>query len=495
MISEKNPWLVLATISVALFLVVMDMTVLNVALPVLAHELNATNAEKLWMVNTYSLMLAGLLPGCGTLSDKIGHRKIFTGGLIIFGLASVMAAFSSSSAWLIFARGVLAIGAAMMIPATISIVRLSFKEDKERAIAIGIWGAVTASAAALGPLVGGALLAHFWWGSVFLVNAPVVVLALILTFVLIPSIPGNEGRHWNVLTSIVLTVALVSSLYTLKSLLKSSIEWGEVLIATVIGILFIRWFLLRQQRMLSPLIDFSLFRNIRFSIGIAGAFYASVVVVGLQFVLSQELQLAESFTPLQTGLFVMPVAIGSIIAGPLLGSVLFRFGVERTMAFALGIATLGLMFYTGMWLYSLPFLQIASLGIIGFGLGGVMSVGSTLIMINAPEDKSGMAGALEGISYELGGTIGVAVMGSIIASIYTRTFTPPAEVSLSPRAWDSLDQTLIATSQLSAEMAEKVSEAGKATFVSGVSVTLFGATIITLIVFVSMAVYARNKRP
>ncbi|EBF4233321.1 MFS transporter [Salmonella enterica] len=131
--SETNSWLVLGTLSAALFLVVMDMTVLNVALPVLAHGLNATNAEKLWMVNTYSRVLAGLLPGCGTLSDKIGHRKIFIGGLIIFGLASVMGAFASSSAWLIFARGILAIGAAMMIPATISIIRLSFKEDKERA--------------------------------------------------------------------------------------------------------------------------------------------------------------------------------------------------------------------------------------------------------------------------------------------------------------------------------------------------------------------------
>lgn len=359
----------LATISAALFLVVMDMTVLNVALPVLAHELNATNAEKLWMVNNYSLVLAGLLPGCGTLSNKIGHRKIFIGGLIIFGLASVIAAFASSSAWLIFARGILAIGAAMMVPATISIVRLSFKEDKERAIAIGVWGAVTASAAALGLLVGGALLAHFWWGSVFLVNAPVVILALILTFALIPNIPGNAGRHWNLLTSIVLTVALVSSLYALKSLLKSSIEWREVLIATVTGILFIRLFLLRQKQMPSPLIDFSLFRNIRFSIGIAGAFYASVVVVGLQFVLSQELQLAQSFTPLQTGLFVMPVAIGSIIAGPLLGSVLFRFGAERTMAFALGIAALGLMLYTGMWLYSLPFMQLLPSAFLGLVWG------------------------------------------------------------------------------------------------------------------------------
>ncbi|EJV0836052.1 MFS transporter [Salmonella enterica subsp. enterica serovar Chester] len=495
MISEKNPWLVLAVVSAALFLVVVDMTVLNVALPVLARELNATNAEKLWMVNTYSLVLAGLLPGCGTLSDRIGHRKVFTAGLVIFGLASVMAAFAPSSGWLIFARGVLAVGAAMMLPATISIIRLVFTEDKERAVAIGIWGAVTASAAALGPLLGGALLAHFWWGSVFLINVPVVLLTLLFTFVLIPGLPGNAGRHWDLLTTVVLTVALISSLYAIKSVLKSSISWDEVAIAVVAGIVFFRWFLHRQTRLPSPLIDFTLFCNVRFSVGMAGAFCASVVVVGLQFVLSQELQLVRSFSPLQTGLFVMPIAVGSFVAGPLLGSVLFRFGVERMMAFTLGIAAAGLTLYTLAWMHSLPLWQLAALGLTGFGFGGVMSVGSTLIMINAPEDKAGMAGALEGISYELGGTLGVAVMGSVMASVYTRSFTPPDNASLAPVAWDSLDQTFIAVSGLPAGVADGVILAGKSAFINGVSVTLCAAAAVTIILFIVMAILARNKYP
>lgn len=495
MISKKNPWFVLLVVSAALFLVMVDMTVLNVALPVLAHELNATNAEKLWMVNAYSLVLAGLLPGCGTLTDRIGHRRIFTVGLIIFGCASLMAAFASSPVWLIFARGVLAIGAAMMLPATISIIRLTFTEDKKRAIAIGLWGAVSASAAALGPLLGGVLLAHFWWGSVFLINVPVVLLTLVFTFLLIQKIPGNPARHWDLLTSITLTVALISSMYGLKSVLKSSINWNEVVIATVTGILFFHWFLRRQKGLSSPLIDFRLFRNTRFSIGIAGAFCASVIVVGLQFVLSQELQLVQSFTPLQAGLFVLPVAVGAFVAGPLLGAILFRFGVERMMVFALGIAVLGLTFYTSAWIHSLPLWQLISLGLTGFGLGGVMSVGSTLVMINAPEDKAGMAGALEGISYELGGTLGVAVMGSVIASMYTHTFMPPKYVALSSSAWDSLDQTFIAASELSAEVADKVIEAGKAAFMNGVSVTLTGTAIITIVVFILLAAYARNKSP
>lgn len=495
MISERNPWLVLVVVSAALFLVVVDMTVLNVALPVLARELNATNAEKLWMVNTYSLVLAGLLPGCGTLSDRIGHRKVFTAGLVIFGLASVIAAFARSAGWLISARGVLAVGAAMMVPATISIIRLVFTEDKERAVAIGIWGAVTASAAALGPLLGGVLLAHFWWGSVFLISVPVVLLTLLFTFVLVPKISGNAERHWDLLTTVVLTVALVLSLYAIKSVLKSRIHWDEVVIVLITGIAFFRWFLRRQARLPSPLVDFSLFRNIRFSIGMTGAFCASVMVVGLQFVLSQELQLVRSFSPMQTGLFVMPVAIGSFVAGPLQGALLFRFGVERMMAFTLGIAAAGLTLYTLAWMHLHPLWQLVALGLTGFGFGGVMSVGSTLIMINAPEDKAGMAGALEGISYELGGTLGVAVMGSMMASVYTRSFTPPENASLAPRAWDSLDQMFIAVNGLPAGVADGVILAGKSAYINGVSVTLCGAAIITVVMFNVMAVYARNKRP
>lgn len=156
MITDKNPWLILAIVSTGLFLIGVDMTVLNVALPVLAHELEATTAEKLWMVNAYSLVMAGLLPGCGTLSDRIGHRKMFVAGLAVFGTASAFAAFAPTPETLIAARAVLAIGAAIMLPATISIIRVVFTQDHQRAVAIGIWGSVSAGAAALGPILGAA---------------------------------------------------------------------------------------------------------------------------------------------------------------------------------------------------------------------------------------------------------------------------------------------------------------------------------------------------
>lgn len=493
MIADKNPWLVLAIVSAGLFLIGVDMTVLNVALPVLTHDLGATTAEKLWMVNAYSLVLAGLLPGCGTLSDRIGHRRMFVAGLAVFGASSAIAAFSPNPSLLIAARGVLAIGAAMMMPATISIIRIVFTKDQERAIAIGVWGSVSAGAAALGPILGGFLLEHFWWGSVFLINVPVVLLTLVLTFATVPSLPGNPDRFWDAATSAVLTVALIALLYALKGVLKADIHWVDVVIAAVLGSAFFWWFLRRQRTLPSPLIDFSLFRNLRFSIGAAGALFASFVMIGLQYVLSQDLQLVRSFTPLEAGLFVLPIAAGSFVAGPALGAILFRVGIERMLAVTLATAALGMALYTFSASHAPLLWQVTTLAIAGFGLGGVMSVSSTAIMINAPEEKAGMAGALEGISYEMGGTLGVAVMGSVIASIYTRSFAPPVDAPLPASAWDSLDQTLIAASDLAAGLAGQVAEAGKLAFSSGVSTTLTGASALTIALFALMALYARNK--
>lgn len=494
MMTEKNPWLVLAIVSAGLFLVGIDMTVLNVALPILAHELHATTSDKLWMVNAYSLILAGLLPGFGTLSDRIGHRRMFVAGLTVFGVSSAVAAFSPNPATLIVSRGLLAVGAAMMLPATISIIRVVFTRDQERAVAIGIWGSISAGATALGPILGGFLLDHFWWGAVFLINVPVVVATLFLTFLMIPPLPGNPGRHWDAITSAILTTALIGLLYALKGVLKVDIHWPEVTVAAAIGGTAFLGFLVRQRALPSPLIDFGLFRNAQFSIGVAGALFASFVMVGLQFVLSQELQLVRTFTPLQAGLFLLPIAAGSFVASPALGTLLFRVGIERMMAAAVGFAALGLVLYVHTGPETAMTWQLAMLAVTGFGLGGMMAVGSTAIMINAPEEKAGMAGALEGISYELGGTLGVAIMGSVIASIYARSFSPPIPADLPASAWDSLDQTLIAAGNMAVATAHPVIEAGKSAFMHGVSAALIGSSVLTVVLFALMALYARHKR-
>ncbi len=492
---SSNPWLVLAIISGALLLIGIDMTVLNVALPRLSQELGATNSDKLWMVNAYSLIMAGLLPGFGTLADKIGHRTMLLAGLAVFGLASLFAAFAPTPAILIVARGVLAIGAAMMMPATLSIVRLVFTQDQQRATAIGIWGAVWSGAAALGPVLGGFLLEHFWWGSVFLINVPIVIVTFFLALKKIPHLPGNPHRHWDILTSALLTVSLIGLLYALKGLLKTDIHGNEVAIATVVGLAFGWLFLRRQKAQPSPLVDFSLFRNSRFSVGAIVALAAGFAFMGLQFVLSQELQLVRGMSPLMAGLFVLPIAIASFVGGPIVGRFMLQVGIERMMAITLGIGTLGMGLYTVTGHMAPMLWEFVTLALIGIGAGGSMAVASTAIMISAPEDRAGMAGSIESVSYELGGTLGVAVMGSIVAAVYSQTFAPSAAVQLSASAWDSLDQAMVAVGALPAGQASSVIEAGKGAFLNGANATFVLATVVMFVLFVGATLYARGKKP
>ncbi len=205
---RTNRWLVLVVVSSALFLIVIDMSVLHTALPTLTRELGASASEKLWIMNAYALVVAGLLPGCGTLGDRVGHKRMFVAGLAVFGMASLVAAYSPSPLLLIGGRALLAVGAAMMMPATLSIIRLTFSDEKERAMAIGLWGAVASAGSAAGPLLGGVLLEYFWWGSVFLVNVPVVVAALLAALVLIPESEGRSDVGWDLPGSLLILAFL-----------------------------------------------------------------------------------------------------------------------------------------------------------------------------------------------------------------------------------------------------------------------------------------------
>ena len=492
--TKSNPWLVLAIISSALLLIGIDMTVLNVALPSLSQQLGATTTEKLWMVNAYSLVMAGLLPGFGTLADRVGSRTILIWGLIVFGVSSTLAAFAPSPTVLIAARGLLAVGAAMMMPATLSIVRLVFRQDQERATAIGIWGAVWAGAAALGPIIGGILLEHFWWGAVFLINVPIVIVTLVLALTRIPHVPGNPDRRWDALTSAYLTISLIALLYGLKGLLKPEIHWYEVLISAALGIVFGWRFLHRQTATSALLIDFKLFQKGRFSLGATVALVAGFSLMGVQYILSQELQLVRGLSPLQAGLFVLPIALASFVSGPAVGGLMLRVGMERMMAIMMGLAALGVALYTYSGHLAPMVWEMTTMGLIGLGMGGGMAVASTAIMMGAPEEQAGMAGSIESISYELGGTLGVAVMGSVMASSYATSFAPPAEANLPASAWDSIDQTLLALTNVATATQQTVVSAVNAAFLNGVDSALFIGTTIMVALFVGTVAFAWGKK-
>lgn len=461
--TPSNRWLVLAIVSSALFLIVVDITVLYTALPRLTHDLRATASEKLWIVNAYPLVVAGLLPGLGTLGDRLGHKYLFLAGLVVFGLASLLAAYSPSSAMLIGARVLLAVGAALMMPATLSIIRLTFTDDRERAFAIGIWAAVASGGAAFGPVLGGLLLEYFWWGSVFLINVPIVMIAFLAGLVVLTNRPGRAERRWDLIGSIQIMIGLIGIAYAIKEMGKRLPSWEAALVALVIGGLATALFVRRQRRSVEPLIDFGLFRNAQFSSGVAAATIASATLVGVELVFSQRLQLVLDLSPLQAGLLILPIPAASFFAGPIAGLLLPRLGAGRVMWCALALAGLGLtaFFFT----YDAPMIVwLSALAIMGFGIGAAMSAASTAVMTSAPEEKAGMAASVEEVSYELGGAVGVAILGSLMSAIYTAALVLPEGLGVTEGARDSLDEALLAAEGIAPELAQELIALARAAF-------------------------------
>jgi DHA2 family multidrug resistance protein-like MFS transporter len=478
---QKSRWLILAVVSSALFLIVIDMTVLYTALPALARDLGTTAAEKLWIVNAYALVVAGLLPGVGTLGDRVGHKRMFLGGLVVFGIASLVAAYSPSPLILIGARALLAIGAAMMMPATLSIIRLTFADDRERALAIGIWGAVASSGAAVGPVIGGILLEYFWWGSVFLINVPVVIVALVAAAAFVPGRRGSPDAGWDALGSLLILVGLVGLAYGIEELAHEHPAWPTIAAAVVIGGLSLVLFVRRQRRQASPMIDLALFANRDFSLGVAVALVGSFSVVGLELVLSQRLQLVRGYTPLGAALFVLPASLMALVGGPFAGWASPRWGLGRLMTGALllsGLAAVGLLLAAN----AAPPPQMVALAVFGLGLGAAVAVASNAIMSQAPAERAGMAASIEEVGFELGGAIGITVLGSLLAGVYAASLVLPAGVALPPAVHDGIDQALAVADALPGDAGKQLVEAVHQAFDKAYLVTLGVAAAILLVV-------------
>lgn len=458
-----NRWLVLAIVSSALFLIVVDMTVLYTALPRLTHDLAASASQKLWIVNAYPLVVAGLLPGLGTLGDRLGHRRLFLFGLVVFGIASLFAAYSPTPEALIGARVLLAVGAAMMMPATLSIIRLTFTDDDERSLAIGIWAAVASGGAAFGPVIGGIMLEYFWWGSVFLINVPVVAVALFFGYLMVPERPGDASRKWDIVASAQIMVGLIALAFAVKEVGRREAIWATVVAGAVIGIAAIALFVRRQRRSPAPLIDFTLFRTPRFSAGVATAMVTAAALVGIELILSQRLQLVLGYSPLQAGLLILPIPAAAFVAGPLAGLALPKLGADRALWLSLAVAGLGLALYMAS-LGGAASLWLGALAIMGFGIGAAMTAASSTIMLSAPENRAGMAASVEEVSYELGGAIGIALIGSLMSLVYTASLMLPQGFTGDGSVLDSLDEALIAAEHLPTAEAAMLAELARSAF-------------------------------
>ncbi|MDP9878294.1 DHA2 family multidrug resistance protein-like MFS transporter [Variovorax boronicumulans] len=448
-------WITLGIVSMALLLIVVDMTVLYTALPTLTHDLAASATEKLWILNAYTVVVSGFLLGMGALGDRVGYRRMFVAGLSVFGIASLCAAYAPNPAVLIAARALLGVGASMMMPATLAILRLVFTDERERAVAIGVWASVASGGAALGPVVGGVLLEYFWWGSVFLINVPVVVLALVLALWLLPTQKNTGTRPWDFIGSVQVLAGLVFLVLTIKELTKFAPSVTTAAITGALAAVAMALFVRRQRRSSAPLIDFRLFRNAYFSGGVIAAIVASVALIGVELVFSQRLQLVVGLTPLQAGLTLLPLPLAAFVAGPLAGLLLARTGSRPVIlgglvTTALALCALALAVDAG------GLLKPAILVVLGLGVGATITAASNAVMNNAPVEHAGMAASIEEVSYELGGVLGIALLGSVLSASYTAALVIPDDLAVPASAGDSIDAALLAAETLPAPVASQL---------------------------------------
>jgi DHA2 family multidrug resistance protein-like MFS transporter len=441
LLGPRRRWTLLVTVGAGLLLITLDNSILYTALPTLTRELDASWTESLWIINAYPLVMTGLLLGAGTLGDRFGHRLMFLAGLAVFGLASFLAATAPTPEVLIAARGLLAVGAAAMMPATLALIRVAFVNERERNIAISVWGSLSVVGGALGPIVGGALLEHFAWGSIFLINVPVVVVALVLGVAVAPQDEPHPGTKWDLISSVQALITLVGLVVLIKEVVKID-RSGTVLLSAALATVVGWWLFVRRQRRLPfPLLDLSIFRNAAFASGVLAAAFAMFAMGGLQLATTQRFQLVAGFSPLESGLLVAAVAIGSLPSSILGGAFLHVVGLRFLIGGGLGVGAVGV----GWTLVAVPYGMgwlLGGLLVTGVGLGAAMSVASTAIIGNVPARRAGMASSVEEVSYEFGSLAAVALLGSLLTTIYTLTVRLP--VGAPPEARRSLTDALAA---------------------------------------------------
>jgi len=458
--------LLLLAVAAGLLLIALDNSVLYTALPVLTQELGATAGQSLWIINAYPLVMAGLLLGAGTLGDRLGHRRMFLIGLSLFGIASLIAAFSPTPEILIGARAFLAVGAAAMMPATLALIRVTFTVEHERNLAIAIWGSLAVVGSAIGPIVGGFLLAHFWWGSVFLINVPVVVLAFVFTLFVAPKGEPDPTKTWDMISSLQALVALSALVVAIKEFADPGRPWhvsaGALVVAIAASVVFAR----RQARLPFPLLDFSTFRNAAFSSGVMAAVFAMFALAGIQLITTQRFQLVAGFTPMEAGLLVSVAALGSFPTALIGGAFLHRIGLRLLIAGGLAVAALSVVLAVWGVTHGLGLgWLIAGLLLTGAGVGAAMSVASTAIIGNAPVHRAGMAASVEEVSYEFGSLVAVALLGNLMSAIYTMSVVLPDGTPEAAR--DSMASAAILAAEAGPDRGPAIFTAGVAAFDRG----------------------------
>ncbi|MCD0202708.1 MFS transporter [Klebsiella aerogenes] len=479
----SRQWLTLMAILLVYIPVAIDATVLHVAAPTLSVALGTSGNELLWIIDIYSLVMAGMVLPMGALGDKIGFKRLLLLGSAIFGVASLCAALSPSAITLIISRALLAVGAAMIVPATLAGIRGTFAKASQRNMALGLWAAVGSGGAAFGPLVGGMLLEHFYWGSVFLINVPIVLLVIAINAKVVPRQPARREQPLNLPQALILIAAILMLVFSAKSALKGQLALWLIALVAIGGAAMLTWFVRKQLSMTTPMVDMRLFTHRIILSGVMMAMTALITLVGFELLMAQELQFVHQKTPFEAGLFMLPVMVASGFSGPIAGMLVSKLGLRQV---ATGGMLLSALSFLGLSMTDFSTQQWQAWGLmtlLGFSAASALLASTSAIMAAAPKEKASAAGAIETMAYELGAGLGIALFGLILTRSYSSAIELPAGISgeAAVQASSSIGEAMKVAQSLPAIPADSLIAAAKTAFISAHSISLATAGVLLLL--------------
>jgi len=479
-------WLILAVLCLSLLVTGIDGTIVNVALPTLVRDLHTSASQLQWVVDGYTIVFASFLLIAGNTGDRLGRKGAFIGGLLVFGAGSLACALVHQPQTLIFMRGVEGLGAAFIMPATLSILTNVFTDDVERAKAISIWAGVSGLGVAIGPLAGGFLLQHFWWGSIFLVNVPIVAVAIVAAVALVPDSRDPEAPRLDLIGTVLSTTGLIGVLYGIIQ--GPSTGWGKpgIIGAFVGGAVLLTAFVLWERHTSHPLLDVGLFANPRFTAASLAVTLVFFAMFGSLYFISQYLQFVLGYSPFRSGLALLPVAGVLMIAAPASAKLVARVGTKAVVTGGLLLVVASLLIFSTITATSGYGLIALVLVVIGVGMGLAMAPATDSIMGSVPPEKAGVGSATNDTTREIGGALGVAIMGSITTAIYVADFaTGPTYRQLHAKApvaaeaaRASIGGAAIVSEKLPAAAAHAVTALANNAFVHALSSSVIVAAVV-----------------
>lgn len=461
----KSNYLILFTVILIFLPVTIDATVLHLAVPTLTRELGFTTNQMLWVIDIYSIVMASFILTMGALGDRIGYKKQLILGSCLFGLGSLCAGLAQNAEVLIAARAVLGLGAAIILPGTLSAIRHTFEDPKQRNMALGIWGAASAGGAAFGPLLGGYILEYYEWGLIFLINIPLVLLVLVLILFSMPKQAIRYSQAVHIRQSIILVISILSLIYALKAIF-SGLSLTVIAIFTM-GLVLLIYFIRSQKKHANAMIDLRLFKHPVVLSSMLLTAFAIFAVVGFELLLSQELQFVNDFSPLQTGFFILPFMLSVSVSGPLIGFLSNHFSLRLLTTVGLLLCSLSFLLFTQIDFVEQAVQAWLLMVMLGFGIELALLSSTAALMSTVPSSKATAAGAIGGMAYELGTGLGVALFGLLLSFFYQQAIILPTDLDgvMSLQAGRSIGEAFAIAQSLPQVAASALQESASIAFV------------------------------